>query len=137
MRPSIVIDSTRFAPPASGMEHCRAPVSTIIDLALFTTFRVPKLAAAPVDRVRGPASRAGTTVANPLHLIEPSGQKASGQLCTGRSLPPAFRLKVEARATAPCGHGTPQLTLPPTSGASPPSQESETVCGAAAAAPVV
>ena len=36
---------------------------------------------------KGPAVPAPATVAKPLHLSEPSGQYASGQVCKGSGLP--------------------------------------------------
>src|SRR6185437_10531140 len=42
----------------------------------------------------------------PLHLTDPSGQKASGQDCTGAA-PPSARVRANRvpRATVPRGHG--------------------------------
>jgi hypothetical protein len=70
----MVIESMRFALPASGIEHCSAPVSIATDLPLFVTFNTPEAADGPETNVTGPTSPAGTTVARPLHLTEPSGQ---------------------------------------------------------------
>src|ERR1019366_8321870 len=90
---------------------------------------MPEAAGEPVDKVIGPARRAGTTVAKPLHLMEPPGQYASGQVCNGSSLPGALKWKLELRRTASWGPGTPQLTPADTSGGCPPSHESVTVPG--------
>src|ERR1039457_6685407 len=93
---------------------------------------MPEDAGEPVDKVIGPARPAGTTVAKPLHLMEPSGQYASGQVCNGSSLPGALKWKLELRRTASWGQGTPQLTPADTSGGRAPSHERVTVPGAGA-----
>ena len=55
----------------------------------------------------GPAA----TVANPMNLIDPSGQDASGHCCSGSDFPPgAVRANVCSRRTLPRGQGTPKLT---------------------------
>src|ERR1019366_836029 len=90
---------------------------------------MPEAAGEPVDKVIGPARPAGTTVAKPLHLMEPSGQYASGQVCNGSCLPGALSWKLELRLTASWGQGTPQLTPAGTSGGCSPSHESVTVPG--------
>src|SRR5665213_1603672 len=77
---------------------------------------------------------AGRTVAKPLHLMESSGQYASGQVCRGSSSPCALRCKAELRATAPRAHGTPKLTPVFERDAFSPSQERVTFCAAAEAA---
>jgi hypothetical protein len=96
--------------PLRGMAHWSVPVSTVTEFLPVLTLRVPmEEEAAPVESEIGPWNPAGRTVAKPLHLMEPSGQQASGQLCTGRLLPCALRLKLEPRSTVPCAQGTPQL----------------------------
>ena len=47
----------------------------------------PGFAVATVDSVKGPTLSAGTTVARPVNFNEPSGQNASGQVCTGKVRP--------------------------------------------------
>ena len=39
------------------------------------------------DNVKGAEAPGPATVANPIHLMEPSGQYASGQLWSGRLFP--------------------------------------------------
>src|ERR1035441_1218280 len=90
---------------------------------------MPEAAGAPVDKVIGPARPAGTTVAKPLHLMEPSGQYASGQVCNGSSLPGALRWKLELRPRTAGGRATPQQPPADTSGGCSPSHESVTVPG--------
>src|ERR1051326_1103067 len=68
-----------------------------------------------------------TTVANPLNFSEPSGQYASGQVCSGPLFPPApVSANVWLGRTAPRAQGTPQLTPVPIAGASPSSHRSAT-----------
>src|SRR6185369_13934563 len=86
-RPSIVIDSNRFAEPATEIMHLSGPVSTVNARASFVTLTEPETADWPADNSIGVATAAGTTVAKPLHLSDPSGQKASGQDCRGSCLP--------------------------------------------------
>ena len=63
----------------------------------------------------------------PLHMIDPSGQYAVGQLCTGMDLPSAVLSENESLfCTLPFGHGTPQLTFCRTAGGWPSSQLSWT-----------
>ena len=61
--------------PLRGIAHCSAPVSTVTDLLSDLTLRMPAaVEAASVESETGPWDPAGMTVANPLHLMEPSGQ---------------------------------------------------------------
>src|SRR6185369_9715289 len=109
-RPSTVIDSIRFTLPAAGITHLSEPVSIVRSLPFFVTLTEPETAERPEDKVKEFDSPAGTTVANPIHLSEPSGQYASGQDCKGNCCPFDVKAKVSLRWTEPCGQGTPKLT---------------------------
>src|SRR6185437_6581940 len=124
--PAMVIELRMFA-PLVGSTHCNAPVSIVISRGAFLTVSDPAAPEpAPIESVAGALIPAGTTVAKPLHLSEPSGQYAIGQLCSGSAFPSATRLKLAPFFTAPCAPGTPQLTPVGITGFSGPSQESDT-----------
>lgn len=73
--------------------------------------------------VSGPARLGLAARACPVHLTEPSGQKATGHVWTLRRVPlAAVRRSGVAGCTALCGHGTSQLTPTGAAGARSPSQ---------------
>jgi len=70
-RPSMVIVS-RNAGPCFGMRHCNFPVSISIACAVCVTLTPGPTTGVPGARRNGPL--APVTVANPVNLIDPSGQ---------------------------------------------------------------
>ena len=61
--------------PLSGMAHLSPPVSTRMDLPLIVDAESAHGGwGAPGESVMGPWKSLGSTVAKPVHLIEPSGQ---------------------------------------------------------------
>ena len=75
--PPTFIELSRFWPDI-GTVHFRAPVSTETESLFFVTFTSPLVPPEPTDKVTAKSIPAGTTVAIPLNLMEPSGQYASG-----------------------------------------------------------
>ena len=79
--PPMLMELRIFA-PLRGMEHCMAPVSTSDGFAVVLDGdrRIGRVRPGPcnaakfIERVAGPLNPAGTTVAKPLHLMDPSGQ---------------------------------------------------------------
>ena len=62
-----------------------------------------------VASLNGPLASAAVTVATPVHLSEPSGQYASGHVCTGNVLPSAVASENPcAFVTLPRGHRYPE-----------------------------
>ena len=120
--------SAKSRAPSRGMRQRRTPVSTSNPAASCFTLRppVPSGAAARAERTSGPARDGPALTAWPVHLIDPSGQYASGQLCSGTSRPSDVWSASASRCWIwPCGHGTPQLT-PCAVGGAPSSQCSVT-----------
>ena len=118
-RPSTVIESSSTG-PCFGTRHCSFPVSISTASAVEVTF-TGTAGAGPVPGAmrRAPAL---ATAANPTNLREPSGQVASGHVCTGTGVPSAVSCSGWSRRTAPFANGTPQLTPTASGGAAPPSQ---------------
>jgi hypothetical protein len=84
---------------ASSFSTMFSPAAFFADARCATTSKGPSLLTAP-----GAAEC-------PLHFTEPSGQYASGQLCSGMRLPPAARsAKLFADFTLPRGQGVPHVT---------------------------
>jgi len=98
--------------PDLGMRARTAPVSTVTAAAVSAQVILAAGAdAAPGARENGPARPEVAAMAWPLHLTEPSGQRAKAQDCMCTETPlAAVRTRVSVGWTAPLGHGTPQLT---------------------------
>ena len=125
-----VTDLTRVE-PLLPIRAVMTPVetSTVPPLESTVTFLSGALGA-PVVRVSLPEP--GPT-ACAVHLREPSGQWASGQDCTGTSLPAAsVSVKVWSSWWTPIGQGTP--TVEPGAAPRPPSSSQSRVTGSAPSA---
>jgi hypothetical protein len=116
--------------PWRGTTHWIAPVSISIASPDVLTWIVPAGSAVRAKETRsGPLVSGPAIVANPVHLIDPSGQYARGQLWSG-SVRPSARASVNVWSfrTEPLGHGTPQLTPDATTGECPCSQLTDMGC---------
>jgi hypothetical protein len=60
------------AAPCFGMRHCNFPVSMSMACGVSATLTVGLAAGVPGARRKGPGAE--VTVANPVNLIDPSGQ---------------------------------------------------------------
>ena len=121
------IDDVRAARETGGTRTCRCRLRSRCPVSFTLTLTGSFAAPGRATTSNGPlpvASPGGSACA--VHFSEPSGQYASGQLCSGCSFWSAPRnAKFLASRCLPRGHGVPQVTPCATAAALPSSQRTQ------------